>query len=91
MNKNTLSRLGNKSMQRLSVASALLTAALANTASAQYNFVTQDSTTGEISFTPADLVAPIVTAVIAAIAASAALFVLYTGVRWLYKVIKGSK
>lgn len=60
-------------------------------AQAQYDFVAQDGTTGEISFDPGSLVAPIVTAIIAAIAASAAIFVLFMGVRMLFRVIKGSK
>lgn len=58
-------------------------------ASAAYDIVTESS--GTISFAPGVLVTAIITGVIAAVAASAALVVISLGVRWLFRMLKGAK
>lgn len=66
------------------------TAMLALPASAEYSIVTADSN-GNVTFDPSGIVAPIITAVVAAVGSAAALFLIAVGVRWLYRMIKGSK
>lgn len=53
------------------------------------DFVSWDGT--NVSFTPGVLVSPVATAAVAAAAAAAVLIVLAVGVRWVYKLVKGSK
>lgn len=55
---------------------------MANGASA-LDIVTQDGTTGAISFDPSALVDPVLTAIIAAVCAGAAIFLVVVGVRWI--------
>lgn len=62
----------------------------AQNAQAAYDIVTSDSN-GNVSFVPSALSGPIITAVIAAVGSAAALFVIALGVRWLYKMMRGSK
>lgn len=59
-------------------------------ASAQYAIVSADSS-GNITFSPSALVTPVITGVIACVISAAALVLLWIGVRWLYKVLHGSK
>lgn len=59
-------------------------------ASAQYAIVSSDAS-GNITFTPSGLVTPVITGVIACVTASAALVLIWIGVKWLYRVLKGAK
>ena len=59
-------------------------------ASAQYAIVTSDSS-GNITFSPSQLVTPVITGVIACVISAASLVLLWIGVKWLYKVLHGSR
>lgn len=74
----------------LAVAVVGLTVLGAAHASAQYSIVSSDGS-GNVSFTPSALVVPVITGVIACVAASAALVLIWIGVKWLYRVLKGAK
>lgn len=58
-------------------------------ARADYAIVSESS--GTVTFTPGVLCTPIITGVVAGVGSAAALVVLWVGVRWLYRVFKGSK
>lgn len=53
--------------------------------------VSYNDGTGEVTFSPGDVVTPVITGVIAAVGAAAALFVIAIGIRWLYRMVKTSK
>jgi len=59
-------------------------------ASAQYNIVASDAS-GNITFTPSGLVQPIIVGVIACITGATSLVLIWIGVKWLYRVVKGAK
>jgi len=59
-------------------------------AQAQYNIVSSDAS-GNISFTPSGLVQPIIVGVIACITGATSLVLIWIGVKWLYRVVKGAK
>lgn len=58
---------------------------------AQAAFVEVDGTTGEITFTPGDVLDPVITAVVAAVVAAVALFVIFVGTRYVYRALKTGK
>jgi hypothetical protein len=62
----------------------------AQVAKADYAIMSSDGS-GNISFTPGGLVTPIITGVVAAVTAGAALVLIGVGVRWVYRAIKMSK
>jgi hypothetical protein len=51
--------------------------------------VTYDGT--NVTFSAAELLTPLVSALTVAIAASAVLFIIVVGVRWLFRMVKGRK
>jgi len=46
---------------------------------------------GEVTFAPSNVVTPVITGIIAAIGAAAAIFVIVVGIRWIYRTAKSSK
>lgn len=56
--------------------------------SAQAAFVAYDGTTGVVTFTPGDALTPLMTGLVAAVLAGVAVFVLFTGIRWIYSILK---
>jgi hypothetical protein len=52
--------------------------------------ITYSGTNG-VTFHPGTVVTPVITGVIAAVGAAAALFVIAVGIRWLYGMVKTSK
>jgi hypothetical protein len=58
---------------------------------AQAAFLSYNATTQAVTFDPSEVVEPVVNAVVAAVLAGVALFVIARGVRWVYKVIGFSK
>jgi hypothetical protein len=68
-----------------------LVAACAFASSASAAIVSYNDGTGEVTFSPGDVVTPVITGVIAAVGAAAALFVIAIGIRWLYRMVKTSK
>jgi hypothetical protein len=73
----------------LLVASGLALAASANAAAT--DLVTYTAETGAVTFAPGGVVTPVITGVIAAVTAAAALFVISLGIRWLYKLVRGAR
>jgi len=65
---------------------ALMVAAVVGVTNAQAALVTY--TSGEVTFTPSEIITPIITGVIAAVGAAASLVVISVGVRWLYRAVK---
>ena len=55
------------------------------------DLVTYTEATGAVSFEPGGVVTPVITGVIAAVGAAAALFIISLGIRWLYKLVRGAK
>lgn len=55
-------------------------------AQAQYNIVSYDAEDG-VTFTPSALTSPIVLAVVAAVSAGATIFVISTGVSWIWRML----
>lgn len=68
---------------------AMLTLMLLGAPLSQAQIVAYDGT--NVTFAPASLVTPIATGVIAAIVAGTALFIIFVGVRWVYRATKLSK
>lgn len=46
---------------------------------------------GAVTFAPENAATPIITGIIAAIGVSAAIYVIWVGLRWVYRLIKGAK
>jgi len=79
-----------EALRRGYIALAMALWALANAvpaARADYSIVSADGS-GNVTFTPGSLVAPILTGVVSAVASAAALIVLAVGVRWIYRMVK---
>lgn len=58
---------------------------------AQTNLVAYNEGTGAVTFTPGFIMTPIIGGVIAAVGAGVALVIIAVGVRWVYRIVKGSK
>jgi hypothetical protein len=53
--------------------------------------VAYDDATGNVTFTPGDLVSKVVVAIVAAVGAALAIGIISLGVRWIYRMVKGAK
>lgn len=51
--------------------------------------VTQDGTTGDVSFAPDAIVSPITTAIITTICSVAGIFLIVIGCRWVFRLCRG--
>lgn len=51
--------------------------------------VTQDGTTGEVSFAPDAVVSPITTAIITTICSVAGIYLIVIGCRWVFRLCRG--
>lgn len=68
---------------------AALVFGLGSVAQAAYPIVTESS--GTLTFAPSELVTPVITGAVAAVVSAAALVLLSVGVRWIYRLVKGSR
>jgi len=69
----------------------LCVALVLGTMKAHAAFVALDSTTGEVTFTPGDVLTTVKEAIVAALIAGVSIFVLFKGARWVYKALTVAK
>jgi hypothetical protein len=80
-----------KSWLKAKYAAALGMLALAYSNAHAAGLVAYDDATGAVTFTPGDLITKIILAIVAAVSAALAIGIIVMGVRWIYKVVKGTK
>jgi len=95
MNRDVFGKVWNKAkgaLVKLAFAAAVLLglAGATQPASAALDDVVSYAT-GVVTFTPSEVVTPVITGLIAAIGAAAAVFVIVVGIRWIYRMAKGAK
>lgn len=90
--KNTLRKIGGFIRGKVALVATLAVVGVSTVANAQSStpLVAYDETTG-VTFSPAGLVTPVITGVVAAIIACVSLVILWNGAKWMYRVFKGSK
>ncbi len=75
--------------KRLFAALAVVGGFLLTAPAAMADIVTYDSSTGDVQFTPGELVEPVIGAIVAAVTAAAAIWVIVAGIRWLKRFMRG--
>jgi hypothetical protein len=82
--------LGYALMQNRFIALLILTLFTMTKAHADYGIVSTDGS-GNISFTPGVIVLVLIGVAVATVVSAAALVLVWMGVKWIYRIIKGSK
>ena len=73
----------------LAVLSVFVLACVVMTQNACADIVSYDEATNAVSFTPGELVTPIITAIVAAVTAASAIWVIVIGIKWLRRFMRG--
>ena len=73
--------------KRVCAAVAAVSAFAFSQAYAAYEFVTVDGATGDVTFTPGNLITPVLTGIVAIVGAIGAIWVIKAGISWLGRLM----